>query len=123
VRNIEAFLDYERGWKMKRVILFAAVALAFSTGAIAQNGAVKSTATKLSDAQLDQVTAGGLLLFNPGKRVVALDTSTWSCMNCDEVKAMAAADFNSRPGGVKITTDADGRLVSFQLIGTWKHAK
>jgi len=119
VRNIEAFLDYERGWKMKRVILFAAVALAFSTGAIAQNGAVKSTATKLSDAQLDQVTAGGLLLFNPGKRVVALDTSTWSCMNCAEVQAMAG-QFGGGPGGVKIITDANGRLVDFRLVGTWK---
>jgi hypothetical protein len=106
---------------MKRLILFAAVALAFSTGAIAQNGAVKSTAAKLSDAQLDQVTAGGMMLFNPGKNVVDLD-STWSCMNCDLVKIMAA-DFEGRPGGVKITSDANGNPVSFQLIGQWKRVK
>jgi hypothetical protein len=103
---------------MKRLILFAAVALAFSTGAIAQNGAVKSTAAKLSDAQLDQVTAGGMMLFNPGKNAVDLD-NTWSCMNCDMVKAMAG-QFGGGPGGVKIITDANGNPVDFRLIGTWK---
>lgn len=103
---------------MKRLILFAAIALAFSTGAIAQNGAVKSTAAKLSDAQLDQVTAGGLLLFNPGKRHVEFSTETWSCVNCLEVQAMAA-EFGGRPGGVKITFDADGRP-DVRFIGTWK---
>ncbi|HEX2197230.1 MAG TPA: hypothetical protein VHG88_01220 [Burkholderiales bacterium] len=104
---------------MKRLILFAAVALAFSTGAIAQNGAVKSTATKLSDAQLDQVTAGGLLLFNPGKRVVPLDMtapiSEWSCMNCAELKSMYE---QFGPGGVKISVDASGQPV-MKYIGKW----
>ena len=104
---------------MKRLMLFAAVALAFSTGAIAQNGTVKSTATKLSDAQLDQVTAGGMMLFNPGKNKVDLDTSTWSCMNCDMVKAMAG-QFGGGPGGVRIITDANGHPVDFRLIGTWR---
>jgi hypothetical protein len=107
---------------MKRLVLFAAVALAFSTGAIAQNGAVKSTAAKLSDAQLDQVTAGGMMLFNPGKNVKALDSS-FSCMNCDEIKAMAAVDFEGRPGGVKIALNPDGSLASFELIGQWKRIK
>lgn len=102
---------------MKRLILFAAVALAFSTGAIAQNGAVKSTATKLSDAQLDQVTAGGLLLFNPGKHVVPLDTSTWSCMNCAELRHMYA---ENGTGGVKISFDANG-VPAMKYIGKWRH--
>jgi hypothetical protein len=105
---------------MKRLILFAAVALAFSTGAIAQNGAVKPAAAKLSDAQLDQVTAGGLLLFNPGKRVVALDTtvpmSDWSCMNCAELKSMYD---QFGPGGVKISVDANG-IPTMQFIGKWR---
>jgi len=101
---------------MKRLMLFAAVALALSTGAIAQNGTVKTTATKLSDAQLDQVTAGGLLLFNPGKRVVPFDTTTWSCMNCAELQPMYEAN---GPGGVKISFDANG-VPSMQFIGKWR---
>lgn len=106
---------------MKRLILFAAVALAFSTGAIAQNGAVKSTATKLSDAQLDQVTAGGLLMFNPGKRVAPLDMSApigdWSCMNCAELKSMYD---QFGPGGVKISVDEQGVPV-LKFIGKWRN--
>jgi len=72
-------------------MLFAAVALAFSTGAIAQNGTVKSTATKLSDAQLDQVTAGQVVVIiaNRGghSSLVQTDGRTL-CINCSTAQAM-----------------------------------
>lgn len=75
---------------MRGSILLAAVAMAFSTGAIAADDAAqpapaKSTALTLSDAELDQITAGefGVVIFNPGKGVVdRLASSPSVCVNC-----------------------------------------
>ena len=75
---------------MRGSILLAAVAVAFSTGAIAQDdmaqtAPAKATAIKLGDAELDQITAGesGVVIFNPGKGVVdRLTSSPFVCVNC-----------------------------------------
>ena len=108
---------------MKRLILFAAVALAFSTGAIAQNGTVKSTAAKLSDAQLDQVTAAGApvrIQYNPGKHEVQQDPTQWvfasNCVNCTTFQDLAS-DLGT--GGLIIRTSKDG-TTSVRAIGNWR---
>ena len=73
---------------MKRSVLALAALFAVSTGALAE----ATKAPVLTDAQLDQVTAGGAMssniVFNPGKAQVLHVNKSGShatCINCLEV--------------------------------------
>ena len=109
---------------MRGSILVAAVAVAFSTGAIAADDAAqpapaKSTALTLSDAELDQITAGGVvgvIIFNPGAGAVErLEGSPIVCVNCqalpDQLRVLGTGGLVVNPG------NPNGRL-----LGNWRGA-
>jgi hypothetical protein len=84
--------------KMKRTLFAAAVAFALASGSAAGQG------VKMTDEQLDQVTAAGakslILIINPGKANVAHNMNFASgnhatCINC---LAMPTAD--GKTGGL-----------------------
>jgi hypothetical protein len=84
--------------KRSIMVVVAAAFAAVSTSALAENGATeatnaapqsKSAAVKLSDAELDRITAGTgamseVVMFNPGKaEVQKMNHSHFTCINCD----------------------------------------
>lgn len=74
---------------LKRSIVAFAAACVMSTSAMAQSTAV-SKAVQLSDAELDNVTAGSVFLLvgiaNPGRaEIFRVSETKFLCVNCDDV--------------------------------------
>ena len=111
---------------MKRsMVVVAAVFAAMSTSALANDGATKaatqaqSAAVKLSDAQLDEITAGAavseVVIFNRGQAEVGWRLNPSEnhsmCINCVPVDSSAGTS-----GTVGVVTPKEGKEMIFMPV-------
>lgn len=100
---------------MKRSIgmMLASAVLALSSGADAQEG--KSAPVKLSDTELDQITAGQgaiseVILFNPGKaNELKITASHVTCINCLPYDG-------PRPAGIVNVMTPNGKVMTHIIV-------